>query len=48
MFDEDGSISESILHFFETFQAKKLATNITPTPEYKVYEDEYSKVEYPA
>lgn len=48
MFNEDGSIGESIIRFFETFQVKKPATsNVTAAPEYKVYENEYFKVEYP-
>lgn len=48
MFNEDGSIGESIIHFFETFQVKKNATiNVTVAPEYKIYENEYFKVEYP-
>jgi hypothetical protein len=49
MFNEDGSINESVIHFFETFQVKKSATtNVTAAPEYKIYENEYFKVEFPA
>ncbi len=48
MFNEDGSIGESVIHFFETFQVKKPATtNATVEPEYTTYENEYFKVEYP-
>ena len=48
VFKKDGSIKESVIHFYETFQVKKSATaNVTAAPEYKVYENEYFKVEYP-
>ena len=48
MFKKDGYINEPVIHFYETFQVKKPATtNVTEAPEYKVYENEYFKVEYP-
>ena len=49
MFDEGGNISESIIHFFESFQIKK-ETNTTNTvlPQYKTFENEYFVAEYPS
>lgn len=48
LFNEDGTLNDSTAHFFETFQVKKPATsNVTAAPEYKVYDNEYFKVEYP-
>jgi len=46
-FNHTGHWSESIMHIIKTFQAKNMTGNASPT-EYKKYEGEYCKLEYPA
>lgn len=46
-FNRTGHLSEPMMHFMKTFQAKNVAGNAS-AGEYKKYEEEYCTVEYPA